>query len=31
MEKWEDFWSTSGYEMKKSGLSVRDRRCDIEL
>jgi hypothetical protein len=25
-EKWEDFWKTSGYELKKSGLAVRDRK-----
>ena len=29
VEKWEDFWKTSGYDLKKSGLAVRDRRCDV--
>jgi hypothetical protein len=26
IEGWEDFWKTSGYELKKSGVAVRDRR-----
>jgi len=26
VEKWEDFWKTSGHDLKKSGLGVRDRR-----
>lgn len=28
VEKWEDFWKTSGQKLRKSGLAVRDRRCD---
>ena len=26
IEKWEDFWKTSGQDLKKLGLAVRDRR-----
>lgn len=25
-EKWEDFWKTTGIDLKKAGLGVRDRR-----
>ncbi|TBU46340.1 IGR protein motif-domain-containing protein [Dichomitus squalens] len=26
VESWEQLWHTNGYQMKKAGLSVRDRR-----
>ncbi|KAF8887169.1 IGR protein motif-domain-containing protein [Infundibulicybe gibba] len=26
IEKWEEFWATSGHDLRKAGLSVRDRR-----
>jgi hypothetical protein len=28
-ESWNEFWKTSGHQLKKSGLAVRDRRYKI--
>jgi IGR protein motif len=27
LDSWHAFWNTRGREMKKAGLSVRDRKC----